>query len=298
MERPYEAKLLCVPFKDGHSTEKIRRRILKRLKKVERKSCSSIFIKPLCQPLTADIHTVVSNSNYVAFLLKDGRVCRMKVSSLVGHTSHQLVQDGRRPDSQESSFQVLSDAEYARRLQAQFDQETDGRGGALERYRVMDGLGPAALSPYISLPQSWSPPSLGGTFTATLPPSSPPTQPAEYVAAHNAYLPTYSRLPPQVERQLSDMAGTADQSNDTIAMTDDNGRSTEANSVHVVKNFTVATPTSNGTPICTCGLGTNDDNRSRVLKRKENVWPEIGEIEWLITKQVLIIYIEFKFIIA
>ena len=273
MDKQCVAKLLCVPFKDSHSTEKIRRRILKRLKKVERKSCSSMFVKTLPEPLANDIHSVSSNSKYVAFLLKDGRVCRMRVSSVTDVATQQFLPDSRRGGPQENDFQVLSDAEYARRLQAQFDQETnDSRSNQTDRFgnshemdiirsdvvRGLPNLSTNALSPYISL-HSWSPP--------TSP--SYPTPPNEYVVpAHNPYLPlplsTFSNV---VD---ADMATTSSATNITSSTTVPGDTNTVDDSQPVRQTASI----------------TFTDVPNSSSKKKEDIWPDIGDIEWLVAKQV------------
>jgi E3 ubiquitin-protein ligase EDD1 len=149
------AKILCVPFKDAHSTDKVRRRILKRMKKLERKSFNSPFVKNLDKSWTPDIHAVVSNSSYIGFLLKDGRVCRMKASSVPNPVSNnqELLNYSQRSDG--NSLQVLSDAEFARQLQSQYDQENEARRTsyhyAVDESDIVRGLSNNSLSPYISL---------------------------------------------------------------------------------------------------------------------------------------------------
>ena len=137
-----KVKLLCLKLKSNESPEKVKLKILKGLKKAEKKNIKSCTISHPLQNWTNDVHSiaelnsddvlkVVSNSHYLVFLLKDGRVCRMRCSSKDysgKNPTSNINQVLRRSNIGGPSFQELSDAECARQLQAQFDSEGRGVG--------------------------------------------------------------------------------------------------------------------------------------------------------------------------
>ena len=125
-----KVKLLCVKVKPDENADAVKTRVLKHLKSVEKASgadCgpsdkSDSDCVHFVHNLDADsVLRVVSNSNYIGFLLKDGRVCRMRCASRAEVDTRPNVRYSARP-----SFQVQSDAEYAKQLQAEFNSE----GGA------------------------------------------------------------------------------------------------------------------------------------------------------------------------
>ncbi len=133
-------KFLCVDVKSSETPEKLKAKVLKAIHNSEKKSAA--IAHPL-QTWTADAHTlpelnshqvlkVVSNSTYVAFLMRDGRVCRVRVASweepvgskaLSLDTLRQSQQQQQQQQPQRPSFQVLGDEEYARQLQAELNSD-------------------------------------------------------------------------------------------------------------------------------------------------------------------------------
>lgn len=124
--------LLCVRVKATDAPEKVKLKILKGLRKVESGKATSISLSQPVRKWTEDIHAiaelsaeevsnVVSNSQYIALLCTDGRVCRFtfQYSSLPNTLSKKecnLISVLRQPTP---TFQELSDAEYARQIQAE-----------------------------------------------------------------------------------------------------------------------------------------------------------------------------------
>ncbi len=136
-----KVRLICVKLKPNETPDKVKAKVLKSLRTAERRHlqpCSlshplgvSTLSEEACSiaELNAGVVSqVVTNSKYIVFLLKDGSVCRMKCASREETRSKLSTDVFRRPNQPKTSFQVLSDAEYARQLQAQFDSER-GRGG-------------------------------------------------------------------------------------------------------------------------------------------------------------------------
>ena len=126
-------KFLCVKFKPNESPDKVKSKILKSLKRAE-KSAPFTISNPLdtwsnkvhcIDELNAtEIADVSTNSKYVVFLLKDGRVCRMKCTST---SSNEVPPSAVLKPTPHPTFQLLSDAEYARQLQSQFNTERGER---------------------------------------------------------------------------------------------------------------------------------------------------------------------------
>ena len=124
---PCTVKLLCVKVKPEENADTVKTRVLKHLKNVEKVNgteggllgkSDSEYIHVL-HDLDADsVLRVVSNSNYIGFLLKDGRVCRMRCASRSDGDLRPSVRHSARP-----SFQVQSDAEYAKQLQATYNSD-------------------------------------------------------------------------------------------------------------------------------------------------------------------------------
>lgn len=131
-------KLICVKYKSSDSLSKVKLKLLRGMRKAERRSSSSCGVAHPLQPWTSrcrsigdlpadDVLTTSSNSRYIAFLTKDGRVCRLRCTSRPelsqkGDSSVGSMLDSLRR-SQGVSFQEESDAEYARQLQAEFEAE-------------------------------------------------------------------------------------------------------------------------------------------------------------------------------
>lgn len=163
-------KFLCVDVKAEESQDKLKAKVLKAIYSSEKKATPTPITHPL-QPWNEDAHTfpelrsaevtrVVANSGHVAFLLKDGRVCCVRVASWVESTSKMMNVDALRQSQRGSSFQVLGDEEYAQQLQAELNS---GQGG----WSVSD---PAGNRRWSSRP--------GGMFLethGTLPGSVPPS---------------------------------------------------------------------------------------------------------------------------
>ena len=126
-------RLVSVKLRAGEASHRIKRKVLRSLRNAEKKEHKSAY-PPTEQSYSIpdlpsrDVVKVVSNSRFVAFLLQDGRVCRIQCSSYAG-SSKEFVEGKWLGAGKEPSFQVFSDAEYARQLQAQFDAESvRGRG--------------------------------------------------------------------------------------------------------------------------------------------------------------------------
>ena len=133
-------KFLSVEVKSGETQEKLKAKVLKAIHNAEKNSSvpTSLITHPL-QPWTSDFHTfadlkardvvkAVTNSSYVAFLLRDGRVCRVRMASWEESSGRKTLNFDALRRSQQgagSSFQVLGDEEYARQLQAELNS---GRG--------------------------------------------------------------------------------------------------------------------------------------------------------------------------
>ena len=145
-----KVKLLCVKLKSNDTPDKVKNKILKGLKAAERKNT---FAAPIAHPLeswhdevhslpdldASDIAQVASNAKYIVFLLKDGRVCRMRCAS-TWDTDTKVSSELLSKSSQQLSFQVLSDAEYARQLQAEFDSLGGGGGPFASGIRTLQEL--------------------------------------------------------------------------------------------------------------------------------------------------------------
>ena len=137
-------KFLSVEIKSGETHEKLKAKVLKAIHNAEKNSSSpsSLITHPL-QPWTSDVHTfpdlkardivkAVANSSYVAFLLQDGRACRIRMASWEESSSRKTLNFDVLRQSQQgagSSFQVLGDEEYARQLQAELNSGRQWDGG-------------------------------------------------------------------------------------------------------------------------------------------------------------------------
>ena len=144
-------KLICVKYKSSDSLGKVKLKLLRAMRKAERRSASVVAITHPLQSWTNPCHSIGSlpaedilvtrsNSRYRVFLTKDGRVCRLRCASRPelaqqkGESSIASILSSLRRGSSATahglSFQEESDAEYARQLQAQFEAERGGGGGA------------------------------------------------------------------------------------------------------------------------------------------------------------------------
>ena len=148
-------KFLSVEVKSGETQDKLKAKVLKALHNSEKNALSTssplTHITHPLQPWTGEVHTfpdlkaeevikAAANSSYIAFLLQDGHVCRVRVSSwdeLSGGSGKMMSIDALRRSQQGtgSSFQVLGDEEYARQLQTDLNsgrmpwESTSGGGG-------------------------------------------------------------------------------------------------------------------------------------------------------------------------
>ena len=123
MEGADHPLLLNIRIKDGDNTEKIRKRIIRRLKKVEKTGEKGSMTREVDGLASSVVKSVVSNTYCIAFLLTSGRVCRIRCTSQPQVANKYRATDESNSKNRQTSFQVLSDAEYARQLQLQFDQE-------------------------------------------------------------------------------------------------------------------------------------------------------------------------------
>ena len=134
-------RFLCVEVKSGESQEKLKAKVLKTISNSE-KTTPTLASNPLqtwneeahtLQDLVAeDVVKVASNSSYVTFLLRNGRVCRLQMSSREdSHSSKTFTSlDALRRSGTSfrqgprASFQVLGDEEYAQQLQNELNANT------------------------------------------------------------------------------------------------------------------------------------------------------------------------------
>lgn len=287
-----QVKLLCLGLKDNESAEKVRRKVLKRLKLLEKRQLpadSGGAVRTLPDLDSSDILSVATNSRYLVFLMKDGRVCRVRCCSQAKAPIQPSEEVLKKP--REASFQVLSDAVYARQLQAEFDRER-----LVPRIRVGGGpvrlggaLRPEELSPYIppydpspvvipdaALSPAYSPPSPTNSLSSpfyvparsselgTSPPMSPTTVQSSWTVEDSV------RPPPETTAtSVSDGQATGSSYNGSQSGTRPRLRlGVSFNVLH----------SGSGLPGL---LGRNKD-----AKEKEGLWPELGEPEWLVVKQV------------
>ncbi len=171
-------QLISIPLKQGDNMEKLRRKVLRTIQKNERGILQANNIKMVDGIDPSMIKTVVTNSQYIVFLLNDGRVCRISCNSHSRLTEHHISHEISR-QARDTSFQVLSDAEYARQLQAQFDQEQPANSSrSLSSSNAIASMGSNDISPYVSLSYM---PSLNSNFSYSPSSSSP------------VYIPQFSR---------------------------------------------------------------------------------------------------------
>lgn len=131
-----QVKILCVNIKGSDSPGKIKSKILKGLRKAEKKAPSPRSVSQPLHSWTKDLHSITdipaskvvklsSNSRFVVWLLKDGSVCRLKCTSSPPLKERSAVNTAFQRNT--PSFQELSDAEYARQIQFEMNS---GRGTA------------------------------------------------------------------------------------------------------------------------------------------------------------------------
>ena len=125
-------KILCVDVKAQETQDKLKAKVLRAIYNSEKKSSPTPITHPL-QPWNEEVHTflelkpedvskVVANSSHLTFLLRDGRVCRVRVASWEESSGKAKSIDALRQNQRGNSrFQVLGDAEYAQQLQAELN---------------------------------------------------------------------------------------------------------------------------------------------------------------------------------
>ncbi len=130
-----QVKILCINIKDSDSPGKIKSKILKGLKKAEKKASSSQCVSQPLHSWNKDLYSISdipaseviklsSNSRFIVWLLKDGSVCRLNcISTSAPPRKEKGVLDALQRNT--PSFQELSDAEFARQLQSEMNS---GRG--------------------------------------------------------------------------------------------------------------------------------------------------------------------------
>ena len=243
-------RLLSIPLREGDDKDKIRRRVVKKLKQLEQHistgSSSDLTIRVL-ESLKADsVSVVVANSRYLVFLLKDGRVCRMKCHSRTEASQQKATEELLKKKAKDTPFQLLSDAEYARQLQVEFDRERL-LGGVHAHHSPLRS---EDISPYIHVPssdQSWEASIDPFIPSALLPP--PYTFPYE----SNEDAPSTAESPVSIPHPPD---RTRSQSRSVRFLLPDGG-------------------TREG------GARGNSG-----WKQKEEAWPEMGGLQWLVMKKV------------
>jgi len=141
-------KVVCVKYKKSDSGDKVKQRLLKKLKKAE--NSEKVTGVQLVPGVKADsVAQVAINSTYVVFLLKDGRVCRLRCAG-----NDEIAETGYHSAGGQS-FQVTSDMEYARVLQQQYDSERRSWSIMDPDYAGrMDHVLPSSFYDPISLPSN------------------------------------------------------------------------------------------------------------------------------------------------
>ena len=287
-----QVKLLCLGLKDNESAEKVRRKVLKRLKLLEKRHHVGTggAVRTLPGLDSSEIRSVATNSRYLVFLMKDGRVCRVQCSSQARAPNKPSEEILKKP--REASFQVLSDAAYARQLQAEFDRERSlprirlGGGTA----RLAGALRPEELSPYIP-PYDPSPVVVpDATLSQTYSPPSPIYSPSTSFYVPNRACVLEASLPTSPSGTQSSWP-----QEDTIQVPVE---CTEPPATVEPGTAVTSSSQNGGQPVTKSGgviqLGTSSFNLPRLLERnkdvkpkeKEGLWPVLGEIEWLVVKQV------------
>ena len=135
-------KLICFKCKSSDTPSKVKMKLLRGMRKAERRGVAISAISHPLQPWNNQCHSIgalpaedvliaLSNSRYVVFLTKDGRVCRLRCTSRpsVSQQRHDssvasILSTLRSSSTHHVSFQEESDAEYARQLQAEFEAES------------------------------------------------------------------------------------------------------------------------------------------------------------------------------
>lgn len=133
-------RFLCVEVKSGETQEKLKAKVLKTISNSEKKTTPTPISHPLRtwneevhthQELAAeDVVKVASNSSYVTFLLSNGQVCRLQMSSREeSHSSKTFknldaLRRSGATSCQGERFQVVGDEEYAQQLQTELNSAT------------------------------------------------------------------------------------------------------------------------------------------------------------------------------
>ena len=260
-------RILSVPLKEDDDKEKIRRRVVKKLKQLEQHIASGApsdsSIRVVEELQASNVVRVAANSRYLVFLLKDGRVCRMKCHSRTERAGrHRATEELLKKKTRDTPFQLLSDAEYARQLQAEFNMER-----MLPPVQTHHPpLRSEDISPYIHVPATDPPwePGLDNFFPIPNipllpppPPSPPPSLPSSFLSA--------TQYPDQ-----SVPVGNVESHNSTSNPLTDRSRSNS-------RSVRFLLPDDTSKPVAREGEG---------LKHKEGVWPEIGTLQWLVMKKV------------
>ena len=112
-----EIKVVCINYKKSHGGNKVKQKLQKKLgKALDNKQISGV--KNVHGIKTESVLQVAFNVNYLVLLLKDGRVCRIQCSG-----NNDVTDNASGYEPGRESFQVVSDLEYARVLQRQYDTE-------------------------------------------------------------------------------------------------------------------------------------------------------------------------------
>ena len=115
---------MSVRYNHGEDAERIRKRVRKKLSRAfhsQPQQKGAKHVRWFSQLPANDIQQVATSSRYVVVLLKDGRVARFKVTPTHEPGPHSGTAKPR--PNPRTSLQVMSDEQYARRLQSMADQE-------------------------------------------------------------------------------------------------------------------------------------------------------------------------------
>lgn len=144
-EKTNLVRFLCVDVKSEETQEKLKTKLLKAIHNSEKKTTPTSSITHPLQPWHEDVHTLpdlraeditkaVANSSHVAFLLRNGQVCRIRVASWEESSSAKTMsldalRQSQRQQGEVSSFQVLGDEELAQQLYIELNSRGLGLGG-------------------------------------------------------------------------------------------------------------------------------------------------------------------------
>ena len=247
-------RLLSIPLKEGDDKDKVRRRVVKKLKQLEQHissgSASDLTIRVLENLKADNVSRVVANSRYLVFLLKDGRVCRMRCHSRTEASGQQkATEEMLKKKARDTPFQLLSDAEYARQLQVEFDRERL-LGGVHAHHSPLRS---EDISPYIHVPSS------DHNWEASIDPFIPS---AHILPPPFPFLHEHSDDPPPT---------TAESPAPLPRPTGDRTRS-HSRSVRFL--------------LPDGGTREGGARGNGGWRQKEEAWPEMGGIQWLVMKKV------------